>query len=376
MKKKPMLLGLGMGAAFLVATLAIMQSTKGVPLPWKFKQTTSGIIETRVDGTPKVSVSFAGGHFARQMAPFASKIVQILPERGEKKIDTKTLVFPGASPLRLMNKLRKMKQLPQTLVYFLDSALWAEQLVAIKDLAVWEQNAATLSQPFTKTLFQLVPQSSFFLFKRARPLVLAETPRPVTFQISDQLYQRYLKVMLFYTRYNLRELLEFAESKNIEVILVEAPLPLLVPPTKICENAQVHEKGYIQLRTAIYQKNFKKAYRSGVFLWKHSLAHAGVAFYTGLAALRLGKNNEAFDYLMRASALDCARPPRIHPTFFFEIQRLANLKGLIYFETNKWLFQRPFIDVFRKSDGAGLGDQASKKKIAVKIGQILRTLEY
>jgi hypothetical protein len=317
-----------------------------------------------------------GDRMAKRFGLFKESFSLEISQGLSKPLKIGVLAQEGQGLHRTLRDLESLEKWPRVLLYTGGSEEMREEKFLTREIATTRYNFARYDDDTYRTLLMLWPDMARLIYRPIVRQVLPDQfiPGPPK-AIDESEFQARLELSLKLYEIELQQLVQEAREHKSLLILMTVPVNLDVSPNKTCGFAQSPEitREINTIRELIKKQDYKTSYQRSRDLAQATLANAEVFFLAGQIASRLGKNDEAVQWLQQAVAYDCSmwRSSEITNNI---IRKVARDQGVTLFDfaamvQADWKQNTTFFDEIYPQD---LYYEKASKALALVLRRILK----
>ncbi|MBF0359935.1 MAG: hypothetical protein HQK49_02935 [Oligoflexia bacterium] len=282
--------------------------TQTIPYPYFFpeKEVTNFTSELNPDDLPQILV--IGDRLGKNLKNFTDKLAESLANETRATIKISVLAENNEGLHRTIYRLKRLKLLPPVIIYNGGTQELFEKKFHIREANKILSNIKTYQDDKVKTLLQLVPVLSKFIYHPLDRVKLKSEPYEDTSEYAAQ--ERGQRMEISYKLYEMEmeELIQYVSSKGKNLILINVPINFSIYPKVVCENSS--SDNIIKLQNEYFEllknENYKDAYNGLIELKNIMPGNALTYFMLGKACKNIGKFKEAVENFELSSSYDCS----------------------------------------------------------------------
>ncbi len=292
----------------------------------------------------------------------------------DKPIETASIAKSGKGIHRTIHELKSLTKWPQIIIYQGGSEEFLEPKFLDSEMSLIKKNFSLFQDDRIETLLFLYPEISRLLYHPIKKIYLSKEVSP-TPPYEEKNYLNRLELELKLFEQHLIELINLSRDRNALIILTTTPFNLDISPQKTCSisTSDIIENKILEIREELKLKNPKSAYQKSKTLLSSSIGNASVYYLHGQIAKRLGKMEEAIEYLIKSSIYDC-HPWRSNEVMNSIIRKVAQDERVLLFDFAQ-LLERNYnhnITFFDEIYPQSLYYEQGIKQLALVIKSILK----
>ncbi|MBC76768.1 MAG: hypothetical protein CME64_12205 [Halobacteriovoraceae bacterium] len=274
-----------------------------------------------------------GDRLGERLGSFSKLMAKRMSQNLSKPIKIQSIAQKGEGLHRTLKKLKSLKKLPLIIVYLGSSEEHYEKRFLTKEIPTIKKNLSLYSDDRVQSLLMIWPELSKYIYhpvdyvRFTRELVEDETE----YNQLDVQKRNEITFKLFESE--IEELITYAKDRNSYFLAISSPINLDIAPKSSCpgsfdESFRPKLNKVIEL---VKKKDFKLAYNISKDLALINNSNANSQFIHGKIAKKLGKNQEARQYLELAAAFDC-KNWRSNPVYNSILKKAADKHDAAYFD--------------------------------------------
>ncbi len=252
-------------------------------------------------------ILIVGDRMGARFALFKENLSLELSQGLSKPLKVASLATAGFGLHRTLQQLDSLAKWPKVILYVGGSEEFAEDRFTRQQIPTLRENLRRYQDDEWRTLLMLLPEAGRLLYTPFQRLALPATPAPPPADRGEDEWPVRQELTYELFRIELQRLFEEARRHDSLLIVVTSPANLDVAPKRTCQIARdpASDAELAAIREMIKKQDTKSAYQRAQKLAQEGLGHAEAFFVAGQLALRLGKREEARDFIHKAQAFDC-----------------------------------------------------------------------
>ncbi|MBF0300600.1 MAG: hypothetical protein HQK51_17940, partial [Oligoflexia bacterium] len=298
--------------------------------------------ELNSDDLPHILI--IGDRLGKNLKNYADKLAESLSNDTKTTVKVQVMAENNEGLHRTIYRLKQLKTLPAVIIYHGGSDEGFEKKFHMRESAKILKNIQIYQDDRVKTLVQLAPILSKFIYKPLDRVKIKTDPSEDKTEYLAKERQTYLEISYKLYEMELEELIQLVTSKGKNLILLTVPINFDVYPKIVCENSSSEQ--VINAQNEVFElyknENYKDAYKEFLELKKIMPGNALTYFMLGKTCKNLGQYKEAVENFELASSYDCSlwRGNAIHNATIEKFAQKYNLYLMdFHFIVNKDLAQ-------------------------------------
>ena len=300
-----------------------------MPYPYQFKESYAQSLEEEIQQAEDSDILIIGDHYGVKLDRYASDLSRELSKNLKEGLKVYNWAREKEASQRTNFKMSLLQKIPKVTLYFGGSSEFGETLFLTKDQVNVRLNLNIHKNPKFSSAFMLVPFLSKLIYRPVNYIVYDQDYVSIDDLVVDDLtVQKNHQLIYEFYQIHLQHIIDVVRSAKKSIVLITSPINLELPPRKTCDHAKspALDDFLFQVRLQMEKGQVKEHYENLKNMSKAAMANAESYWLLGQAATKLGRMNEAQEYLQLAHAYDCA-PKSSNIVFNSIIRHKAKISG-------------------------------------------------